>query len=143
MVLLGALLLVPVAALILVAARSAADTDASNTAVLASTAAAVAASTASTGAGTADEAVDVLAAACQAMDDYLPAQILAISATPDSVRVTVSAPSRTGRAVTHSFAASWAQNARGGSLDGDRPGVFSFTGADLAVQTPACVGRAS
>lgn len=143
MVLLGALLLLPVAGLIQTSARSTADTAAGNTAVLAATSAAVAAASTSAGSGGADTQTSALTAACEAMDDYLPARILSVTATGDTIRVTVSTPSRTGRTVTHSFSASRALAARGGGVFVPfGAGTFEASGAALAASNPACVGRA-
>lgn len=141
-ILLGAFLLVPVSAFIFSTVISTTDTAASNTAVIASTSAATAAGRAGIGPSNIGED-SVTTAACQAMDQFLPAQIISIGATPAGVVVIVAAPSRTGGSVSHGFAAAWFQDSRLGQPTTDRRFVFQLTGAELAALNPACVGRAS
>jgi len=142
-IVLVALLLVPIAAMVQATVRLVADSDAGNSAVLASTAAATAAASAAAEAEGGVAEGDVITAACEAMDQFLPVQIRSVGATGGSVRVVVSALSRTGNVVTHSFTASFEQASRSGGVLSDREAVFELTGAELAALWPACSGRAS
>lgn len=141
---LAALILVPLATLLLFSIQEVEQTSAGNTAVLASTTATVAALAAISEADGEITEDAIITAACRAMDQFLPARILSVGVGRNSVRVVVGAPTSDDDTVVHTFSGGRNQLSRSGAgLFLDQSLLFNYSGAELVAQVPACVGRAS
>lgn len=141
-VVLAALMLIPLAAIIQLSISQARQTADARTAVQAATAVASEAASAAVSSSVDDLERNIIVAACQAIDPWLPAYVASIGVSGGTLRVVAAVPTEDGADVSHAMSVNIARGAEAEMSDTPEGDSFFQQGSVLASTIPQCAGRA-